>query len=126
LAFEAVSRGATNAVLIEQDRTAQKTIVRNIAVLGLEEQAKFIKASVGAWLHTSEDMFDIVLCDPPYTDLPHDLIHRLAERVKPGGLLVLSWPVNGAASEYAGYELVAQRTHGDMQLIFYRRTGIDA
>jgi 16S rRNA (guanine(966)-N(2))-methyltransferase RsmD len=123
LAFEAVSRGAANAVLVEQDRTAQKAIARNIAMLNVEERVKLIKASVGAWLHTSEDIFDIVLCDPPYTDLPHSLIHRLAGRVKPGGLLVLSWPIDGAEPEYVGYERAAQRTHGDMQLIFYRRIG---
>ncbi len=123
LAFEAVSRGADRVTILEQDLAAQKTIERNIRLLGVEEQARLIKASAGAWLHTSDEQFDIVLCDPPYNDLQLSLIRRLAERVKSEGLLVLSWPATGAEPIHGdGYGRVAQRSHGDMQLIFYRRS----
>jgi len=125
LAFEAVSRGAASAVLIEQDVAAQKTIDRNIAALAIADKAKVVKAAVGAWLHTSSEAFDVVLCDPPYNDLPFSLIPRLGERVKPGGLLVLSWPGSQAQPVYDGFEQVAQRSYGDMQLIFYRRIAPD-
>lgn len=122
LAFEAISRGAASALLIEQDMAAQKTVERNIRTLGVQSVAKLIKASAGAWLHTTTELFDIVLCDPPYTDLQSNLIARLQTRVAAGGLLVVSWPGDHEAPVYDGCEQIARRRYGDMQLIFYRRT----
>jgi len=39
LSFEALSRGAAGALLLERDKKAQATIERNIAALGLTEKA---------------------------------------------------------------------------------------
>ena len=49
LAFEAVSRGAINAVLLENDRNAQRTIAENIELLGLEN-CRLVRAAAGPWL----------------------------------------------------------------------------
>src|SRR5207247_1643471 len=68
LGFEAISRGATSALFIEQDRIAQRTIEHNQAVLGLKRQTQLIRASANAWLSTTPETpsFDLILCDPPY------------------------------------------------------------
>lgn len=121
LAFEAVSRGAAHALLLENDLAAQKTITRNIRALHVDEHVTLVAAGAGAWLQTSSKTFDVVLCDPPYTDLQPNLIKRLSARVAPGGLLVLSLPGNHQAPAYDGFDMVAQRSYGDMQLVFYRR-----
>src|SRR5258708_5562120 len=57
LGFEALSRGAKSAVLVEADRLAQKTIAENIQTLGLETRAKLVKASASAWLSTTDETF---------------------------------------------------------------------
>jgi 16S rRNA (guanine966-N2)-methyltransferase len=122
LSFEAISRGAKQATAIEQDRPAQQIIERNIKGLGLNRQGQLIKATSNAWLQTNPDiLFDIVLCDPPYEDLQPNLLAKLAERVKNQGLLVLSWPGSQEVPTFSDCELVGQRSHGDMQLAFYRK-----
>ncbi|HET8669207.1 MAG TPA: RsmD family RNA methyltransferase [Candidatus Saccharimonadales bacterium] len=123
LSFEAVSRGATIAVAIDNDRFAQKVIANNIHALGLRGKVKLISASANAWLQTSspDDMFDIVLCDPPYSDLQTSLIARLAERVKTRGLLVLSWPAGTERPLFEGLQQIEMRGYGDATLIFYRK-----
>lgn len=122
LSFEAVSHGAASALAIEPDRTAQKTIAQNIRALGLDGQVRLVKATANAWLSTNAGAtFDIVLCDPPYDDLQQPLVQRLAELVKPSGLLVLSWPGNAELPELPGLQLIEQRSYGDAQLGFYRR-----
>ena len=121
LSFEAISRGATSAVAIEQDKTAQKTIASNIAVLGLRRQVKLISASANAWLQTSSgQQFDLVLCDPPYNDLQPNLLARLAERVTPEGLLALSWPAGTELPTLPRLRLLDHRTYGDATLCFYQ------
>ena len=122
LGFEAISRGAKSALLIDSDRSAQKTIDQNSKQLGMANSVKLIKASANAWLGTNQDtLFDIVLCDPPYHDLQPNLLARLAACVKPGGLFVLSWPGSEPLPELPGLQLLQGRSYGDGQLGFYRR-----
>lgn len=121
LSFEAISRGAASAVAIDNDRAAQKVIANNVHELGLRDRVKLITASANAWLQTSpeETTFDIVLCDPPYTDLQLNLLQRLTERVKPGGLVVLSWPGDKEVPDLNGLEVLERKNYGDITLAFY-------
>lgn len=122
LSFEAISRGAVRATTIEMDKTAQRVITNNIRTLGVAGKVKLIQATANAWLQTTAETFDIVLCDPPYHDLQPNLLQRLTERVVPDGIFVLSWPNNEAPLPLKDLTQIDQRSYGDMQLIFYRRT----
>jgi 16S rRNA (guanine966-N2)-methyltransferase len=122
ISFEAVSRGAASALAIESDRTAQKVIEQNIKTLGVDGQVRLVKAFAGSWLTTNQDeQFDLVIGDPPYDDIQPNLLTRLAQRVVPGGLLVLSLPTSREILSFHGYSQLDQRVYGDMQLVFYRR-----
>ena len=119
--FEAISRGANSAIAIEQDRLAQRTIAQNIQSLELEHRVTLIATSVQAWLQTSpHTTFDLVLCDPPYTDVQPALISRLAERVTPDGILVLSWP-DGTELPDLPLLFLQRKSYGDATLAFYRQ-----
>jgi 16S rRNA (guanine966-N2)-methyltransferase len=123
LGFEALSRGAGKVLALEIDTSAQRSIEQNAKSLGLRNTFKLVRSSAGGWLSTSSDKltFDIVLCDPPYNDLQHNLITRLSERVSPKGLLVLSWPGKQEPPTLADFDIVRQKSYGDAQLIFYKR-----
>ena len=122
LSFEAISRGAKNAVAIESDLAAQKIIQKNIHDLDLARQVKVIKASANAWLQTTPttDYFDIILLDPPYNDLQINLIERLTKRLAPSGTVVVSWPGDQELPELPGLVLVVAKKYGDAQLGFYQ------
>lgn len=120
LSFEAISRGAASAVAIDNDRTAQWTIAKNIHELRLNQQVQLIKASANAWLETNPDVtFDVILCDPPYSDLQHILLQRLAERLTPDGVFVLSWPGDQEPPVLAGLKQLERKNYGDMMLVFF-------
>lgn len=124
LSFEAVSRGAASAVAIERDKVAQKVIAGNVSHLGLSDQVTLIRAVTTSWLYrNAQRKFDLVLCDPPYNDPQFRTLDRLVKRLNPGGLLVLSWPIREDVPTFVGLHEVEQRSYGDMQLVFYRRTG---
>lgn len=125
LSIEAISRGADQAVAIDSDRNAQRVIDENTKVLGISDQVKLIRASAVAWLSTTEQSFDVVLCDPPYDHVQRQLLADLAGRVKPGGLLVLSLPPERPPSMPADLELLTSKQHGDAILHFYRRVVIN-
>jgi 16S rRNA (guanine966-N2)-methyltransferase len=120
LAYEALSRGAATATLVEHDRSAQVVIEENIRQLELKNQAKLIRAGVGSWLETSTETFDIVLADPPYDDINAQLIERLTSRVTTTGIFVLSYPGKLAPPTLTGMKTLTVRNYGDAQLIYYR------
>lgn len=122
LAYEAISRGAANVLTIEQDKTAYKAIGENIKQLSLDGQIKNLRANAGGWSNNNADkQFDLVLLDPPYNNLDRRLLQKLARHAKTGGLVVLSWPGKEPAPPFEGLRQVANKNHGDIQLVFYRK-----
>jgi 16S rRNA (guanine966-N2)-methyltransferase len=123
LAFEAISRGAASAVVIERDKRAQKIIAENIQMLGLEDKVKLIKAGANAWSqNNSELLFDLLICDPPYHDLQLSTVSKLTSHVKHNGLVVLSYPGRESAPTVNGVVVVdSSKSYGDAALAFYRR-----
>jgi 16S rRNA (guanine966-N2)-methyltransferase len=123
LAFEAISRGAKSAVVIERDKRAQRIIAENIKLLGLGDKVKLIRAGASSWSDTSPDQqFDLVLCDPPYHDLQLSTVSKLISHVKPNGLMVLSYPGRESAPTVNGVVVVDKsKSYGDAALAYYRK-----
>lgn len=67
LGFEALSRGASSATLIEQDPAAIRLLQQNQSRLKAEH-AHIVKANALEWLRTTKAFqpFDIVFLDPPF------------------------------------------------------------
>lgn len=124
LSFDALSRGAASSLITEVDKTAHKTIVENIARLGLQNSTKVVRANVSGWSDNNPDVqFDLVLCNPPFDKLDLSLIQKLTRHIKPSGLLVLSWPTKTIEPELQGLDMAAvkEKSYGDAQLVFYRK-----
>ena len=86
LAIEALSRGASSAVLVEHDARAAATIRANLEALGLAQpQATLLVLPAAAALSTAltrGDAYDLVFLDPPYRQAP-DLGPDLAAALVP-------------------------------------------
>lgn len=122
LALEAMSRGAKRAVAVEWDKSAYKTLVANIFALGLEDTVQAHLMSIKAWsVRHVDKQFDLVLCDPPYDAVLALAIERLVRHVKPGGLLVLSWPSKLEAPILPGADILSQKQYAGARIIFYRK-----
>ncbi len=122
LSFEALSRGALSATALENDRTAQDAIAKNIKQLELTKQCKLVKAAAGSWSSTQQNaQFDVVLCDPPYDDLQISTLQTLTKHVRTDGVLALSWPGNQDPPQFDGLVQIVQKLYGDAQLVFYQK-----
>ncbi|MBJ8349857.1 16S rRNA (guanine(966)-N(2))-methyltransferase RsmD [Streptococcus zalophi] len=66
LGIEAVSRGMSEAVLVEKDYRAQKVIAENIKMTKTKNQLKLLKMDAKKALAQLDGQFDLVLLDPPY------------------------------------------------------------
>lgn len=122
LGIEAISRGAAHATFIERDRMAQKVIIKNIALLGIEDQTKLVRTSVASWIEAAGDQqFDIIFVDPPYDDTQFSTVVKLMDLLKPGALMVLSQPGRSESLTRPGVVVVDNRSYGNATLTYYRR-----
>lgn len=120
IGLEALSRGAQHVTLVEKDAVAAKIIARNIATLGVEDEAQVIKAPVSNWIKTYQGpQFDIIFADPPYHDPQFSTAMQLLGLLKPNGLMVLSYPGRGEAPTANGVVVVDNRSYGTAALAFY-------
>ena len=81
LSFEALSRGATQVVMIEPNRTQAAFLTDNLQLLKVTSQhAKLKVATAQQVLPTLKEQFDLVFLDPPYS---LDLWEELAQLTDP-------------------------------------------
>lgn len=94
LCLEALSRGASEVVMVEKAPHVVDVLRRNLELLGARH-AQVAAADATEYLARPHEPFDIVFLDPPFRS---DLIDRgsrlLQERrwVKPGGLVYIEAP----------------------------------
>ena len=79
LGIEALSRGASGAVFVEQRRDAAALIKENLRLTGLEAGARVVSGEALAFLASCRERFDIILLDPPYaSDLLKNAINAIS------------------------------------------------
>lgn len=66
LSIEAISRGMTQAVLVERDRQAQAIIRENIAMTKEATKFQLLPMEARQALERVQGAFDLVFLDPPY------------------------------------------------------------
>ena len=121
LSIEAISRGAVSGVAIDIDRVAFETIIRNSKHLGVDTQIRAYKSGASNWSDAHQtDTFDLLFVDPPYDNIHIDTVQKLTKHIAKNGLFVLSWPGRKTLPEFASVTKIAQKSLGDIQLIFYR------
>jgi 16S rRNA (guanine966-N2)-methyltransferase len=103
LAFEALSRGATSALLIERHFPTARLIEQNAEALGVSDHVSVFAGDTFVWSKrqplSSHDgataTRHVVFCSPPYdlyvtqTQDMLDLISAVAEQTGPGSILIV-------------------------------------
>ncbi|MFN8598966.1 MAG: 16S rRNA (guanine(966)-N(2))-methyltransferase RsmD [Candidatus Binatia bacterium] len=125
LGIEALSRGATSLVAVEQDRAVAKLLQSNVENAGFADRTRVVVQPAERAVAQLPDgeSFDLVLVDPPYREgLAQPVLERLAERglVTPDGLVLveharvesLAWPET--------WELELERRFGDSTITLLR------
>jgi 16S rRNA (guanine966-N2)-methyltransferase len=125
LGIEALSRGALEAVLVEDDPTALKVLRRNLETLGLTDRSEVLPVTVFSALKklaARGSQFGLAFLDPPYGG---EAAAALAALAGPGLLL----PQAVVVAEHGRRETLPEscgtlklqevRRYGDTQVAFY-------
>ena len=71
VSFEALSRGAKRAIMIEEDKEALRIIIENVNHLGMEDKCRAYKNDAFRAIEIlarKNEIFDIIFLDPPYKE----------------------------------------------------------
>jgi 16S rRNA (guanine966-N2)-methyltransferase len=120
LGFEALSRGATRAVLVDSGIEAQRLCRENAEALGFGDRIELLPLPADrgiARLATRGDRFELIFADPPYAQTAVDgLLAALSAHplLESGGRLVLEHSKHESAPELSGlFSRVDERTFGE-------------
>ncbi|MBI5835637.1 MAG: 16S rRNA (guanine(966)-N(2))-methyltransferase RsmD [Candidatus Eisenbacteria bacterium] len=132
LSFEALSRGAARAVLLERDAQALRVVRRNIDSLGLSSSAVAHLADSRRWVRSHPlQEFELLFLDPPYAGPEGmDVLQALGDaELHPDALVVWEHAVRsgpGAPERVGRLARFLDRRYGDTGLAMYRRPGEEA
>jgi len=125
LSFEAISRGASRAVLCDIDRNANRIERRNAEALGFTEKTEIFccdwTAAVRA-LRQRGEVFDLVFLDPPYrmTDM-REVFETLVSLTAEDGLVILEHEAKTEPVTGDLFEKTDERHWGYCGISFFRR-----
>ena len=66
LGIEALSRGASTAVFVEQRRDAAELVKDNLKITQLSDKGRVVNGEAMSFLSSAREKFDIIFVDPPY------------------------------------------------------------
>ena len=124
MAFEAISRGAQSAVLVDADRAAHQVQMRNAEKLRMREACRILHCDWQDAVHRLQAegaRFDAVFLDPPYK--MHDMtavFSALRGLLKEDAVILLEHEAKTCPAVCDGYELYDSRKYGIAGVSFFR------
>ncbi len=129
IGIEALSRGATSAVFVEEWGMAADSIRKNLDHCKLADRAEILRMSVARaidFLSRRGEKFELIFVDPPYLkDLVNPTLLSLAESgiAAEGAVVVVEHHPKEEISPPDGLSLTDSRKYGQTLVSFLRRKG---
>ena len=125
LGIEALSRGAGWVDFVEHEKRSCAIIKENLQKTGFTKQAHIYCCNAKSALNFLEKEYDIILMDPPYSDLSiGKFLERLASSKLVGDettLVATHSPRLSLSPVYAPLKLVKEHRHGDSFIAIYQK-----
>ncbi|CCY46423.1 methyltransferase putative [Firmicutes bacterium CAG:822] len=118
LGLEAVSNGAKECYLIDNNVEAIKTIKENSQ--NFEEQLNIIHIDYKKFLKTTDKKFDIIFLDPPYKEKQLDTSLRIIEErglLNENGIVICEYEIG---EPHTNLELIKEKSYGPKKIKIYK------
>lgn len=125
LGIEALSRGASSAVFVDEREDACRLIRENVSRTGFMKEAKVVRSDYQAFLRKCTQKFDIIFLDPPYAEVfLENALKMIAEIdiLRYGGIIVTERPLGKELSwEHPTLSRSRDYKYGKTLLTLYRK-----
>lgn len=123
LGLEALSRGARQAVFVENDRAALEALRKNVDSLGETARSRVVEGLAERCLSRAGGPFTLLLCDPPYAELVRaaQVVEEVAKAgaLARGAVVVVEHATRDAPPEIGHLGRLDSRAYGDTTISIY-------
>ena len=123
MAFEAMSRGAAKAVIVEKNKAAFKVLNENKTALGYGEEADLRLSDYKTALRQG-DCFDLIFLDPPYQrGMLEDALELIDKKkvLAPDGIIVAETAADhDFICPVPAFSLWKEKQYGITKIIFFK------
>jgi len=125
LGIEALSRGAYKAYFIDDSDKAIECVRKNVSISKFQEESVILKKTAEDFLNTTDEKFDIIFIDPPYSKgLYSDVLRSIYEYnvLSDEGLIVVEWDFDiGFTNEIEFFSVLKEKKYGRVGVTLLRR-----
>jgi 16S rRNA (guanine(966)-N(2))-methyltransferase RsmD len=125
LGIEAVSRGAADAVFVDEREDACLLVKENLKRTKLTEQAKVVRGDYLSYLKNCRERFDIIFLDPPYAEVFLEKSLKIIEEIdilESGGIIIAEHPLGkDLLCDLTGFSRSRDYKYGNTLLTVYRK-----
>ena len=125
LGIEALSRGAAEAVFIENNRSNAEVVRKNLETCHLDDSARIVMSDSLSYLKRDEGEFDIIIIDPPYAENNLEKVLNLIvefDRLSLNGIIIIESDLEARLDEVDGLIKGKEYFYGKTKLSLYRKT----
>ena len=128
LGIEALSRGASYAVLVDASEDACRLIRENLKRTKFTDEAKVVRSDYLNYLKSSGEKFDIIFLDPPYAEVFLENALKIITEIdilQSGGIIVTERPVGKELPlTFDGISCSKEYKYGNTLLTLYRKNSV--
>ena len=125
LGIEALSRGASSAVFVDEREDACRLIRENLRRTNLDADAKVIRSDYLAYLKRCREQFNIIILDPPYAEVFLENALKMITEIdilQSGGIIIAERPLGKELSwEFSGFTRSRDYKYGKTLITLYRK-----
>lgn len=89
LGIEALSRGAQECDFVDISDKALEALKRNLTYSRFLGKTKIFRKRAQSFLaESSNQLYDLIFLDPPYGEIPHDVLRLLNQHLKKDGVVI--------------------------------------
>ncbi len=123
IGIEAISRGASQVWFVDESRESLQVTRQNLDQAGFGDKAKVVASRAESFLRKTQEQFDIIFLDPPYSLEQQPLLEVVSESgvLRQDSIVVFEHFKKQQSPRAAGrLDLEREAVYGDTVLAFYR------
>lgn len=124
LSFEALSRGADEAVIVDSDKESINVISKNAKALNFDKTIRILHMTYQNFFEINNEQFDLIFLDPPYNKgFIEPVLGSIVEeaRLSENGIIVLESDDTDMHCDVDGLKILKQKKYGRTFITVYER-----
>jgi len=123
MSFEAISRGASSAVLVDTAKTSLDVILKNIEKLKINDKARLVKNDALLFVeHSDLASYDLIYLDPPYKYMKYgDILSIMIPKIGMHTIIIAESDRDIINEIKTPCEVVKVKNWGKSKAFFFKR-----